>query len=85
MVTKDRLTRLARLGENTVAPSGNLSAKAAREIRRCAKLGMRDTMVSHLYATRAERLAGLLADGPQGRAGFEESEQATRALIKELA
>jgi len=79
-----RLERLTRLGEGLCAPVNDLRHDAAREIRRCARLGLRDTMVAHLYASRAERLADLLADGPQGRASTDDSERATAALRREI-
>lgn len=83
MITKERLETLARVG------SGNpncdtLVGRALKEVRRCAKLGLRETMVAHLYASRAERIAELIAAGPQGRASFDESKEATRKLRLEF-
>jgi hypothetical protein len=85
MIDTARLERLAQIGADMAAPEGDLRAAACREIRRCARLGLRDTRVAHLYAGRAERLADLLAAGPQGRAAPENSERATQRLIRELA
>ena len=83
MITKERLERLARIGSKN--PNGDtLEARAWKEVRRCAKLGLRDTMVAHLYAHRAERIAELIASGPQGRASFDESTEATRKLRLEF-
>lgn len=83
MITKERLERLARIGSGN-PDNDTLESQAWKEVRRCAKLGLRDTMVAHLYAARAERLADLIASGPQGRAPFEESKEATRKLRLEF-
>jgi len=83
MITKERLETLARIGSGN-PQTETLCGKAWAEVRRCAKLGMRDTMVAHLYASRAERIAELIAAGPQGRASFDESKEATRKLRLEF-
>ena len=84
MITKERLETLARIGSGN-PETETLVGKAWAEVRRCAKLGMRETMVAHLYAARAARLAELIAAGPQGRASFDESAMATRKLHEELS